>query len=120
MNAFLYAKMPIPDELIHNQQKQHESGKVEWFTIFSDVRNVLNLGKQFKRTMRHWGMMNRFTCIPHSIDIVRDVDSPNDILETQYPRANEAACRKTTGNTSCAPWAFNASEASPIWKVNTR
>lgn len=48
-------------------------------------------------------MMNRFTCIPHSIDTVRDEDSPNDILETQYPRANEAACRKTTGNTSCAP-----------------
>lgn len=42
--------------------------------------HLLNLVKQFHNK----GIVKKIiTCIPHSMEMVREVDSPNDIFETQ-------------------------------------
>jgi hypothetical protein len=54
--------------------------------------------------------------MPHSIEMVREVDSPKEQnRETQYPNANAAICSRATGMISCAPWVLSTSATCPIF-----
>jgi hypothetical protein len=62
-----------------------------------------------------WAYQHIFTCIPHSIEMVLEVDSPKvDNLDNQYPRANAATWSRATGIISWPPWVFNTSATCPI------
>lgn len=53
-------------------------------------------------------------CMPHSMEIVLEVDSPKKTLDKKYPRAKAAACRAMTGPIRASPSVFRTAETWPI------
>ena len=107
------------DNIEYYSSKEEKYCYQTWIQISLKFQNSDIWKKTWSdNTLGNWCLLlseKEFTCIPHSIDMVREVDSPNDIFETQYPRANAAAWRRATGNINCAPWVLRTSETCPIW-----